>query len=194
MHLNRHLPSPTRLAVLLFVVLPVACWALVRPVRVLAPTWAGVSCNAEQVCVDDAARLPQAIDLSHEAQSFVAGHLSPLQQAPRVVFCATQACAESFGLGSRSAVTLGTVGTVIGPRAWQPYYVRHELIHQLQGQKLGVVSLLFKPSWFVEGMAYALSEDPRPTLAEPWQAYRAQFRDWYAQLQTTQLWDAASRL
>lgn len=187
-------PSLLRWALLLGVVVPVASWALVRPVRVIAPTLAGVSCPTAYVCVDNMAQLTQATALYQEANAFVTSHLQALQGEPRVIFCATQGCAESFGLGDRSAVTLGTIGTVIGPRAWKPYYVRHELIHQLQGQQLGVVQLLFKPTWFVEGMAYALSQDPRPVLAEPWQAYRSQFSTWYAQLQPTQLWESASRL
>jgi len=187
-------PSLLRWALLLGVVVPVASWALVRPVRVIAPTLAGVSCPTAYVCVDDMAQLTQATALYQEANAFVTSHLQALQGEPRVIFCATQGCAESFGLGDRSAVTLGTIGTVIGPRAWKPYYVRHELIHQLQGQQLGVVQLLFKPTWFVEGMAYALSQDPRPVLAEPWQAFRSQFSTWYAQLQPTQLWESASRL
>jgi hypothetical protein len=107
---------------------------------------------------------------------------------PWVVFCAQAACAEQFGLGTRSAVTVGTVGTVIGPKAWQPYYVRHELIHQLQAEQLGSVLLLLKPTWLIEGMAYALSDDPRPQLVEPWQAHRARFLAWYAH---AALWDRA---
>jgi hypothetical protein len=110
------------------------------------------------------------------------------------VFCSTQACADSFGLGDRSAVTVGTVGTVIGPHAWAPHYVRHELIRQLQAERLGVMSLLLKPSWFVEGMAYALSDDPRPTLTEPWQGYRARFKSWHSTIGTADIWIAAGEL
>ncbi len=40
-------------------------------------------------------------------------------------------------------------------------------------------------------MAYALSEDPRPTLAEPWQAHRAQFLAWYREVGPERLWAAA---
>lgn len=181
-----------RLVVLVGVVTPALAWALVKPVRVLVPEWNGVRCTGT-VCVDDTGRLAEAQSLDREAHAFIAARFGASLQRPRTVFCATQSCADGFGLGARSAVTVGTVGTVIGPKAWQPHYVRHELIHQLQGQELGVAALLFKPAWLVEGMAYGLSEDPRPTLAEPWQTYRAEFLAWYRDVGPARLWDAAGR-
>ena len=186
------LPSLRRLTLLLVLVVPVASWFVVRPVRVVAPSLAGVTCPTAQICLDDASQLAAATALLAEAQGFVAARLAPLRKTPRVVFCSTATCAEAFGLGARSAVTIGTLGTVIGPRAWKPYYLRHELIHQLQAERLGVLSTLFKPAWFVEGMAYALSDDPRAVLAEPWQGYRARFGDWYAGVGDG--WAAAGRI
>jgi hypothetical protein len=111
-----------------------------------------------------------------------------------VTFCSSQACADYFGLGARSAVTLGTIGTVIGPRAWKAYYVRHELIHYLQARELGVPQLLLKPSWFVEGMAYGLSEDPRAPLAQPFETYRTEFFAWYKSVGKERLWIEGGRL
>ena len=182
-------PSLTRLALLLVVVVPVAAWVIVKPVRVLAPQWMNVTCDdLEAVCVDDASRQPEATQLYDEGIAFVASKVDAIHGRPRVVFCATQACADAFGLGDRSAVTLGTFGTVIGPRAWKPYYVRHELIHYLQAERIGVVPLLAKPSWWVEGMAYALSEDPREALVEPWQGHRAKFRQWMSVVGVDKMW------
>lgn len=120
------------------------------------------------------AQRPEAERLYAEATSFLAENVGPVADTPRFIFCSSEACAATFGLGKRSAVTTGTIGTVIGPRAWKPYYVRHELIHHLQAQQLGTLRLLLKPSWFSEGMAYSLSEDPRPELIQPFQGYRAQ--------------------
>jgi len=91
-------------------------------------------------------------------------------------------------------VTVGTIGSVIGPRAWKPYYVRHELIHYLQGQQLGVPQLLLKPSWYLEGMAYGLSEDPRAPLAQPFEAYRSEFFAWYRSVGRERLWVEGRRL
>jgi hypothetical protein len=184
------LPRLQRLALLVCVVTPALAWALVKPLRVVAPELNGVRC-VDQLCADDLSRLEEAQSLDREANAFLAARFGLVLQRPRIVFCATQSCADGFGLGARSAVTVGTTGTVIGPTAWKPYYVRHELIHQLQAQQLGVIALLFKPAWLVEGMAYGLSDDPRPTLAEPWQAYRTEFLDWYRNVGAERLWTAA---
>lgn len=184
-----------RLALLLLVVVPVVAWALVKPVRVFAPGLAGMDCaQGSPVCVEDPVRDAEARQLLADGMAFVASHVAPVEGSPRLVFCSTQACADTFGLGQRAAVTTGTWGTVIGPRAWAPHYVRHELIHHLQGQRLGLLPRLFKPAWWVEGMAYALSEDPRTPLAEPWEGRRREFNAWYARVGAGGLWGEAGRL
>lgn len=187
-------PSFKRLALILLVIVPIAAWWLVKPVRLLAPGLLGLACRAGPVCVEDPARFEMAQQLYSEGVAYLAQSVSPLAGEPFVIFCASEACADGFGLGARSAVTLGSLGTVIGPRAWKPYYIRHELIHHLQVQRLGVARSLLAPAWFVEGMAYALSQDPRVPLAEPWESYRRRFADWYGGVGKDRLWDAAGRL
>jgi len=176
-----------RLLLLVGVAVPAVAWALIKPVRVAVPSFAPVTCSGT-VCADVPERLDEARVLATQAQVFVEGKLGPLAGKPTVVFCATQSCADYFGLGRRSAVTMGTWGSVIGPRAWQPYYVRHELIHQAQALHIGVVPLLWTPDWIREGMAYGLSDDPRAPLAEPFEAQRRQFMDWYAGLGGGNVW------
>jgi hypothetical protein len=175
-------------------VLPPAAWFVVPAVRVLAPTWVGVTCVSDRLCVDDPALAGPAAALAAEAEDFVSRNIDQVGRPPRIVFCSTDACARKFGLGLRASLTLGTFGIVIGPRAWQPYLVRHEMIHYLQGRRLNVYALLFKPKWFVEGMAYALSEDPRHPLNEPFESWRAQFLAWYAQVGRERLWREARKL
>lgn len=183
-----------RLALLMLVVTPAAAWMLVKPVRVLAPQWIGIECPSATVCVEDKSEWARVTTLHTEALAFVNQTVGTLQTPPKVVFCSTERCAESFGLGARSAVTVGTWGTVIGPRAWKPYYVRHEMIHVLQAERLGVLGLLRKPAWFKEGMAYGLSEDPREPLNEPFETQRHAFRQWYQSIDPAALWDAADAL
>jgi hypothetical protein len=90
---------------------------------------------------------------------------------------------------------MGTFAIVIGNRAWHAYYVRHELIHHLQNERLGSLRNSFlMPIWFREGMAYSLSEDPRAPLAEPLQSYRAQFNDWLRRVGKDRLWQEAAQL
>lgn len=184
-----------RIAILVFVVCPILAWAAVRPARVILPeVGSDIICVDAAVCVDDVSKLDSARALYTEAVSFVAQHIGGIEGRPKVVFCSTQACADHFGLGARSAVTVGQFGSVVGPRAWKPYYVRHELIHYEQYQRLGIVRVLRSPGWLIEGMAYGLSGDPRQTLSEPWQSYRQQFRAWYGAVPPDQLWSRAADL
>ncbi len=183
-----------RSALLVMLAVPLAAWFLVKPVRLLAPGWADIHCPTASVCVDDVVRFAAAAALHAEAMAFTATAATPLTATPRLIFFSTESCAQWFGPGARSAVTLGTFGTVIGPRAWQPHYVRHEMIHTLQAENTGVLRLLFKPKWFVEGMAYALSGDPRAPLAEPWESHRASFAAWYKTVGRQFLWVEAGKL
>jgi hypothetical protein len=187
-------PPLKRLALILLAIVPALAWAIVKPVRMMAPEWGDVTCIASTVCVDDLSKVAEAEALYSEAVRFVHAKVAHVSGKPRVTFCSLQACADHFGLGARSAVTLGTVGTVIGPRAWKPYYVRHEVIHYVQARQLGVLPLFFKPSWFVEGMAYALSEDPRTPLAQPFEGYRSEFLSWYSSVGKEKLWIQAGRM
>ncbi|MFZ3126378.1 MAG: hypothetical protein WA136_00045 [Rhodoferax sp.] len=183
-----------RIAFLLFVVVPFAAWFIVKPVRVIVPTVIGMQCASKAICVEATDKLPEATALYNESLAFVGQSVGPIQGRPLVVFCSTQNCANQFGLGARSAVTVGTIGTVIGPNAWKDYYVRHELIHHLQGQQFGVFRRILMPSWLIEGMAYSLSADSRAKLAEPWQQYRDQFNKWLAMVGRENMWNAASSL
>ena len=183
-----------RFLIVVLLSLPMAAWAFFKPVRILAPELAGVTCVNAFICIDDLSRLAEASALYQSALQFVGSSIGEIEQPPRVVFCATEACNESFGFKS-AANTIGTFGIVISPRAWKPYYLRHEMIHHLQKERLGnFKGWLVTPDWFIEGMAYRLSEDPRPALPEPLQQYRSRFDDWYQQVGKEQLWVEAAKL
>jgi hypothetical protein len=174
--------------------LPVAAWALVKPVRVLAPELEGLTC-VERVCVDDPLRRAEALALYRVALGFVRTSVGALEAPPRAVFCSTAACSKDFGFTRVHAYTVGTFGIVIGDRAWRPFYVRHELIHHLQNERLGSLrTWLFKPTWFREGMAYSLSQDPRKPLPQPLEGYRAHFDAWLKDVGLAKLWVEAERL
>ena len=130
-----------------------------------------------------------------EALRFVQLNIGEFQTVPRAIFCSTQACSESFGFVSAHAYNFGTAGIVISHRGWQPFFVRHELIHHLQNEHLGSLRMwLFKLMWFREGMAYSLSQDPRRGLPEPLRGYRYDFEVWFKQVGKSQLWREADRL
>jgi len=183
------------LPVLVLLVSPAVAWAAFKPERLLAPTLNGVSCPSQSICVDDAARYARASQLYSQALQFVDANVGRLAERPRVVFCVTEACFQSFGFKRASGQTVGTLGIVISPHGWKPYYIRHEMIHYLQHERLGSLKcLLVTPRWFLEGMAYSLSQDPRPNLGTPWQQDRARFNVWYAKVGKQNLWTAAARL
>jgi hypothetical protein len=183
-----------KLVVVSVLVLPLAAWAFARPVRVLAPELEGLTCEL-RICVDDPARRAEAVALYLDAVQYVEASLGAMEMRPKAVFCATQACSAKFGFRGQNAYNFGTYAIVIGDRGWRPYFVRHELIHQLQNQRLGSLRMwLSKPVWFREGMAYSLSGDPRNPLPEPLQGYRSAFDAWYRQVGRAQLWVEAGRL
>ncbi|MDD1621438.1 MAG: hypothetical protein LUQ11_08145 [Methylococcaceae bacterium] len=183
-----------RLLLVVMLCTPLAAWALLKPVRVVAPEWAGLSCVTDTLCTDDVSRTLEAAALYDEALTFVDVALGAIDNKPRVIFCGSDACSESFGLGRRAGMTIGTFGIVINTRGWKPFYVRHELIHHLQNERLGMFVAWTKPEWLVEGMAYALSEDPRQKLSEPFQQYRSEFENWYATVGKERIWSEAGKL
>ncbi len=183
-----------RILIVTLLSLPLAVWAFFKPVRILVPELAGVTCFSEVICIDDPSRLAEASALYEGALEFVDSSIGQIEKPPRVVFCTTESCNELFGFKA-AANTIGTFGIVISPRAWKPYYLRHEMIHHLQKERLGnIKGWLVTPDWFIEGMAYFLSEDPRSTLPEPLQQYRAQFVAWYKQVVKEHLWAEAANL
>ena len=101
---------------------------------------------------------------------------------------------ERFGFSRAAAAAVGKSAIVVGPRGWLPHYVKHELVHYWQAENIGVIRMLFCDDWLIEGMAYALSDDPREQLAPPWQAYRQEFRDWYAGIEADSLLSAIDAL
>lgn len=190
--------DPHTLKRLLFVALlavPIAAWVFLKPIRVLAPEWNGLLCVSDVICTDDPSRYIVELNLYESARQFVETAVGPMERRPRVIFCSTEGCFQSFGLGRRSAATIGTVAIVVSPRAWRPHYVRHEMLHHIQNEQLGSLKAwIVSPEWFIEGMAYALSEDPRPLLGEPWQYDRTQFEEWFRQIDKSRLWEAAASL
>lgn len=183
-----------RLLLVCLLCTPVATWALYKPVRVLVPQWVpGVTCISDVICMDDTSRHREAAGLYDEALGFVNSSVGAIEQKPRIIFCASQACFRSFGFRDSSASTVGTSGIVIGPRAWKNYYVRHEMIHHLQTERLGILKQWRSPPWFREGMAYSLSEDPRATLAESSQRHRSMFENWYQSVGRKNLWEEARK-
>ena len=123
---------------------------------------------------------------------FVTSKVGDIEHPPRTIFCSTMECTKAFGFTSNGAYTVGTFGVAISYRGWKPYFVRHELIHHLQNERLGTLNAwLLKPKWFTEGMAYSMSEDPRNPLPQPLQGWRDSFERWRESINEKNFWLAA---
>lgn len=162
------------------VLAPAGALAFYKPSRVVVPEWFGLRCADDGICIDDEARRGEALILRDEAVAFVSGVLAPPRRVPRFVFCAGEACARSFGMVHAAAYNVATLGIVIRPKGWHSHFVRHELIHHVQNERLGTaVAFLARPEWWREGMAYALSDDPRtPIPSALLECWRAGFERW----------------
>ncbi|WP_322071680.1 hypothetical protein [Paraburkholderia bannensis] len=180
------------LAVAALAAVPVAAFALVKPLRVVAPTLVpGIICIKDTLCTDDAAHFDAARTLYREGYAMARNAVGPFRDAPRVVFCSTAACAQAFGIGAQAAQTVGDFGVIVSPRGWKPFYLAHELIHYRQAEVLGNLAVATRPKWLIEGMAYSLSGDPRHPLTEPFEQWRAQFDAWHAGIGAQNIWAAA---
>jgi hypothetical protein len=154
--------------------IPVATLAIPSPLRALAPGLFGLVCE-DRVCVDDARRLAEAQELVRSARADVAQKLGAPHTLPLALFCSSAQCFLTFGKRRSTAETFGGKAILIGPRGWAAHFVRHELIHAAQYEKLGFIRAWRGPRWMIEGMAYSLSEDPRRPLPTELEGWRTQY-------------------
>lgn len=167
-------------------------WMTFKPLRMFLPSLNNVTCINAHICVDDTTKTEKASELYLEAYNFVNSSIDKIENEPRVIFCSTKECSESFGVKRSLAGKTGVLGIVITHTGWDKKIVRHEMIHHLQIEKLGIAGIMFKPMWFKEGMAYYLSTESVPH--KPWAKYRAKFESWYLSIDKKTLWDEARKL
>lgn len=169
----------SRWLAVIFLLLPISALAFFKPVRALIPEAFGVRCNEQNLCIDDFSQLAAAESLLYNSKSYLATQWGLSIGEPKIIFCSTEQCRSAFGLSNKAGFNLGSFAIVIAPRGWQPHYVAHELIHHWQADSFGSLRLLSGEQWLIEGMAYALSNDPRIELHQPFESYRQRFNDWY---------------
>ena len=181
-----------KIAILLLLLMPVAALALYKPAHVLAPElFSDVHCIDSELCLEDTSRYDEARKLYNNSLQRVASIVGDFRRKPRVIFCSTDQCYHAFSRHNSSAITVGRWGIVVSPRGRKGYYLRHEMIHHRQAEELGVLAVFTEPEWLIEGMAYALSDDPRAPLADRWEEARQRFREWYNAVGRNGLWRAA---
>lgn len=183
-----------RITLIILFLMPIAVWSAYKPVRVIVPQWNGVSCITEQICIETLEKAEEARVLYDSSVAFVNDFVGVMENNPRVTFCSSVECFKAFGFRAPSkAKAVGLSGIVVGPDGWKGHILRHEIIHHLQSERLGIIRQWRSPPWFKEGMAYSLSGDPR-NLTEPFNSYREQFGNWYQQVGKEELWKAAGKL
>lgn len=155
--------------------LPVAALAIPNPLRALLPDMFGLACDSHRLCVDAIERREEAAALALPALAQVEKALGPFESRPAMIFCSSEECFAKFGRRRSTAVAFGGRAVLIGPRGWAGHFVRHELIHIAQYQRLGLITIWRAPKWLTEGMAYSLSEDPRRPLPGDLEALRVEF-------------------
>lgn len=174
-------------AVAIAAFLIITVFVIYKPSRILIPEINGVECVTKAICIDDITRLEEAEVLVAASVVAIENDLGHLKNHPKFVLCSTQECYEKFGFKRAAAHAIGKSGIVIGPDGWLPHYVKHEIIHHWQAENIGIIRMHLVDEWLIEGMAYALSDDPRQELAPPWQAHRKKFFQWYNSIDQSNL-------
>lgn len=181
------------IGVIAVALVPVATLAIPNPLRALAPGLFGLVCE-DRVCVDDARRLAEAQALLQRARADVTRTLGAPHVQPLALFCSSEECFRTFGKRRSIAATFGGQAILIGPRGWAAHFVRHELIHVAQYERLGVIRAWRGPRWINEGMAYSLSEDPRRPLPAELEAWRTEYEGRLGAERGEALWDRVEAL
>lgn len=162
-----------------FALLLASC-AFYKPLRVVAPETFGLTCVTDDICVEDPATIDAATQLRNDALRFITENVGPIEQAPRVLFCHSEDCFARFGNPAVAALYIwGLNSLIINDKGWHDYILRHELIHHWQFEQFGAVRFSRLPRWYIEGMAYSLSQDPRdPLPRSDIEEWRDQFDTW----------------
>jgi len=180
-----------RVGIVLLAAAPAVVWATFKPIRILAPTWNGVTC-AGRVCVEDPTRLDEALRLQRDAVEAVGRKLVPLTQTPLTVFCSTRPCYRSFGGGNERGATLFDWGVILPPESWVAHIVEHEYIHMLQAQQLGLLGRQRTPDWFKEGMPFLISAPPDHDLPDYARPLLDRYQAWEQRVGRDQVWQTAT--
>lgn len=153
-----------------------------KPLRVLAPQAFGFTCISNDLCLENSSDSEEARRLRDEALQFVTTNVGPIKETPRVIFCRSKTCFARFGNPAVAAFYYWGIETlVINETGWHDYILRHELIHHWQAEEFGPFRAARLPDWYIEGMAYTLSQDPRdPLPREDIEEWRARFNRWVA--------------
>jgi len=140
-----HLPKRLVVGALLLAA-PIAAWALVKPLRVLAPQLEGLACD-EWVCIDDASRRAEAKRLYRDALN-----------AEIEAVTKTATTAEWIATLNKAGVPCGPIYTI--DNVFEDAQVKHlNLVEKVPGTGERDVTLVKQP--------FSLSRTPSRFVAPP---------------------------
>jgi hypothetical protein len=98
-----------------------------------------------------------------EGEKKVADFYDGLRTAPRILACATRACVERLGGGGSKGAAYLSVGLRLAPDGLDPVIIAHERAHVELHGRIGLLNFWTGaiPTWFDEGLAAVVSDDPR---------------------------------
>jgi hypothetical protein len=144
----------------------------VRSTKLFAPSWFGFSEINEGVYVDDQmspAQRQEFLKTLSVAKGRVSAFFGSIKGSSKVFACSTEECFVSHGGVSAKGKAYGDSMLLLSPRGLNAVITSHELTHiELHGRVGAFRSWRAIPSWFDEGLAVLVSEDPRYT-EEAWQ-------------------------
>lgn len=158
----------SRLLLIMAMCLTVSGCMVVRGAKTLAPDWFGFVEISKDIYVDKAMPSPQraeVIQTVHSAQTRVSQFFGGLEGHPKIFACSTEACfvANKFGATPKGQA-YGSATLMLSPRGQDIVIISHELTHIELHTRIGAFrSWRAVPSWFDEGLAVLVSEDPRYT-------------------------------
>ncbi|MCL2874866.1 MAG: hypothetical protein FWF12_00950 [Betaproteobacteria bacterium] len=139
----------------------------VRSAKLLVPTWFGFKEIQAGVFVDD--EMPQIqqqefLKTLNVAKNRVTVFFGNSVSKAKVFACSTEECFTSHGGLTARGKTYGASMLLLSPRGLDDVILSHELAHLELCNRIGVWrSMRSVPSWFDEGLAVFVSQDPRYT-------------------------------
>ena len=167
----------------------IAAAAIPGPQRAFAPTLYGLTEIAPNVFTDDLCEKAKWLEMCEKANSRVTRFYGKLEASPRYILCSHMECEHIFGKNGAIAQSYGWSLVHVPPKALEGEDVgvallAHERVHAELLYRWGASALWDQriPSWFNEGLATFVSQDPRMATS-----YSAEERHWITGSKT--FWD-----
>ena len=166
--------------------------AIAGPHHAMTPQLFGAHKLAPNLFTDAPQREKEFLLRIKAARSETRAFFGPLQTEPTYIFCTTERCQKTFGIGARG-LNLGKHYVLIAPSGISQMIVTHETVHNElhRGQTLKALWDPDFPQWFDEGLASLLSRDTRLThdVAPEW-IYAAHTPSDWSSMTTAENWRA----